>query len=212
MVERSENHRSHRKNGTRPSGAAEPCAVIPAPHPGRNRCGCGFRWFSLADSLHHRLISRVPPGRQARLAFRGEDDAWMFCWRGNKWSMSLAHEFKDRAEVLTDADFQEVTGRLISLLEWMESQPTICEILNNLRSSGTGLKLLQQGSYHSPPKANTGEEIASVGLALIEACREHKTDLFQIAFGRGIQARGGGSDVAPHSDEAMRRYIVPFLN
>jgi len=30
--------------------------------PGRELMSDGFRWFSLADSLHHRLISAVPPG------------------------------------------------------------------------------------------------------------------------------------------------------
>ena len=30
---------------------------------------CGFRWFPLADSLHHRLISAVPPGQFASTTF-----------------------------------------------------------------------------------------------------------------------------------------------
>src|SRR5437870_10744958 len=41
---------------------------IPAHPPGRSRLIDVIRWFPLADSLHHRLISVAPPARSVRQA------------------------------------------------------------------------------------------------------------------------------------------------
>src|SRR5438093_10289026 len=41
---------------------------IPANPPGRSRLVDVIRWFQLADSLHHRLISVAPPARSVRQA------------------------------------------------------------------------------------------------------------------------------------------------
>src|SRR6266853_4401364 len=41
---------------------------IPAHPPGRSRSVDGIRWFPLADSLHHRLISVAPPARSVKRA------------------------------------------------------------------------------------------------------------------------------------------------
>lgn len=126
--------------------------------------------------------------------------------------MFLATDLKERAEILDNADFQEVSGRLIHLLEWMEEQQPIAAIVEELRATGGAMELLQQANPNSPPKANTREQIAAVGLALIEACRDQDTDLWRVAFGTGIHARNANNNVSYHSDEALQRYIVPFLN
>ena len=125
--------------------------------------------------------------------------------------MSLTLELTERAEVLTNAKYQDVTGRLTHLLEWMDSQAPIREIMNSLRITGMGAKLISEASYQSPPKAHTMDEIAGVGLALIEACRGPGMALFQAASKVGIRAAGSNS-VDDHSNEALHRYILPFLN
>ena len=43
-------------------GRGNPASIkVPSPLPGRIALRDWFRWFALADSLHHRLISLVPP-------------------------------------------------------------------------------------------------------------------------------------------------------
>lgn len=124
--------------------------------------------------------------------------------------MSIATEFRERTKVLIRADFQEVTGRLVALLEWMESQPEILPILNDLRETGIGGRLLQAASYQMPPQANTLGQIASVGLAMIDLCENEHAGLGQLAMGSGVCDSSGSLDHA--SDEALQRYIEPFLN
>ncbi len=53
------------KNGNRPSrDVGTSPRTAPPPQPGRVWFGAEIRWFPLAASLHHRLISPVPPGRR----------------------------------------------------------------------------------------------------------------------------------------------------
>ena len=51
-----------------------------------------------------------------------------------------------------------------------------------------------------------------VGLEMMEMCKDPKAELFQIAMGLGIQDYSAGNSIEPHSEKAMREYILPFLN
>ena len=126
--------------------------------------------------------------------------------------MSLLDDFKYNASPLHNADFQEVTHRLVALLDWMESKAEIKAILDDLRASGGGTALLQEADFHTPPKARTPQEIAAVGLTLIDWCKASGNQLFEIAFAQGIHGSNAGNSVIPHSEAALRRYIEPFLN
>lgn len=124
--------------------------------------------------------------------------------------MSLIREFKYQAEALNRADAQVVGDRLTALLDWMESQPEIKKVLDDLRTSGNGEKLIEEAEWHRPPKAKTNKEIAAVGLALIEKCRE--TQLWEVAMSLGIQAPGAGNNIEAPSQKALKSYIEPFAN
>jgi hypothetical protein len=126
--------------------------------------------------------------------------------------MSLIQEFKYQAKVLDNADFQVITGRVAALFEWMESQPEIKQLIDGLRSTGPGMKLLEESGMHNPPKARTNEEIAMVGLELMAICKEGKLELWNIAMNCGIQAHNVGNSIAPHSEKALTEYVLPFLN
>lgn len=125
--------------------------------------------------------------------------------------MSLIQEFAYQAKALENADFQVVGGRLAALLDWMESQAEIKQVLNKLRETGRGKQLISTASRQRPVQACTNEEIAMVGLEIMEQCRDSKAELFRVALGLGCEEYGVNS-IGAHSDKAIRSYIKPFLN
>ena len=124
--------------------------------------------------------------------------------------MSLIQEYLYQVKALDNAGFQVVTGRVAALLDWMESQPEIRKITDDLRSMGSGKELTSKAGWQTPPQARTNDEIAAVGLCIMEECRNSGDKLFQIAMGWGIEGHGGGFD--DHSARALRDYIQPLLN
>lgn len=124
--------------------------------------------------------------------------------------MSMHKELFDRCSVLKDANFKEVTPRLVHIREWMNAQPDIKKILDALRNDPAIVKIVAECDYQSPPQAADAQQIASVGLMMLDACAERSLDLASIAIHCGVHDNSGNLSAA--SDEAMRRYVVPFLN
>jgi hypothetical protein len=111
--------------------------------------------------------------------------------------MTIGEEFVERAAVLRNLHFEEATGRLKSFIDWMEAQPVLQNILTALRRKADGPAIMLQGNRHRPPPANSPEEIASVGLALMETCRNED-------FAGGCVARG----IAPsYRTNAVQAYV-----
>jgi hypothetical protein len=123
--------------------------------------------------------------------------------------MAIRDDFVQRATVLRNVQFGEVSGRLAGLLNWMEQQQPIREIIENLRLTADGEALILQGTFHEPPPANTPEEIAAVGLVLMEACRNE--DFANVCLSRGIGPAYSTSAVQPYVDAGLERYVIPFL-
>src|SRR5436189_3336129 len=91
----------------------------------------------------------------------------------------------------------------------MEEQPPICEIIQKLRRTIDGRALILQGNFNDPPPANTPEEIAAVGLVLMEASRNE--DFANVCLSRGIGPPYSTSAVQPYVDAGLVGYVVPFL-
>src|SRR5438270_6200176 len=122
--------------------------------------------------------------------------------------MKLSQELQERAQVLGNLHFSEAGVRLQGLLSWMESQPSIKAIIDQIDSQVDGMALLNHGSYHRAPQAGTDEEIAAVGLALIRATQN--TPLHAVLTGRGIRA-SGSTQFQDHVNSAVGRYFRPFV-
>lgn len=133
-------------------------------------------------------------------------------------------DFVYRRQVALKGGANEATNRLIGLLEWMETIPTIRRLLVELRGFG-GKALLDKalakkedthagfGAFSSlvnheifPPDARSIEQIASVGLELIEEAKalDMKIDDFGSDCGIECGNRNEGG--------AIRGYVVPFLD
>jgi hypothetical protein len=123
--------------------------------------------------------------------------------------MTIREEFLQRIDVLCNLHFDEAKGRLTGLIDWMELQPPISNILAVVRRKADGLAIIQQGNFHQSPPANTPEEIAAVGLVLMEACREE--DLANICLSRGIGPTYSTGEIQAYVNAALDRYILPLL-
>src|SRR5207247_666061 len=61
-----------------------------------------------------------------------------------------------------------------------------------------------------PPAAHMPEQIAAVGLTLMEACR--REDFAGVCISRGIGPSYQTSQVQAYVDAGLERYVLPFLN
>jgi nucleoside 2-deoxyribosyltransferase len=129
----------------------------------------------------------------------------------------LLKEFTYRRKLALKGDDHEVTGRLIAFLGWMEGVRFIAPLLNKLRSEG-GERLLRKALAHNndtpdgrrhplPPNARSVEEIASVGLALVEDAKQEERDVCEVSLDFGIDPGWGSAGRA-----AIGKYVVPFLD
>lgn len=130
-------------------------------------------------------------------------------------------DFVYRRQVALKGGEKELTGRLIGFLEWMETIPLVQGMLEEVRGFG-GISLLEEAlqdkndylnSRHyinldkiHPPVARTIEQIASVGLGLVEEAKESGRMINDFAWDYGIR-EGTKTDGG-----AIRGYVVPFLD
>jgi Protein of unknown function (Hypoth_ymh) len=119
-----------------------------------------------------------------------------------------AKEYRYRTSELASLDFQDATHRLAGFVEWMDSDPAGAAVLNELRSRDVQ-PLLDAAGFQNPPKAKTPEDVAAIGLAIIELAVKKQTQIFQI--GSSIGVRSTSSRIQDSCDEIMRRYVRPLM-
>lgn len=128
-------------------------------------------------------------------------------------------EFVARRRVTIAGDHREVSMRLRGLLDWMEEQTSIKKIIRYLKEETYGEECLREAIEaddhwdRQPPQPRDLEDIAGVGLALIEECRGQGKQLYRVAKEAAIRGAENSrkSDEQDRSDAAMSRYIIPFL-
>jgi len=119
-----------------------------------------------------------------------------------------ARDYRYRTSELASLDFQDATHRLAGFVEWLDSDPAAAAVLNELRSREVQ-PLLDAAGYQNPPKARTPEDVAAIGLAIIELAVKQNTEIFQIGFAMGV--RSTSSRIQDTCDEIMQRYIRPLM-
>lgn len=119
-----------------------------------------------------------------------------------------ARDYRYRTSELASLDFQDATHRLVGFIEWLDSDPTTATVISELRSRDVQ-PLLDAAGYQNPPKARTPEDVAAIGLAIIELAVKQHTEIFQIGFAIGV--RSTSSRIQDSCDEVMRRYIRPLM-
>jgi len=123
--------------------------------------------------------------------------------------MSISpQEYRFRTSELASVDFEDATSRLEGFVEWLESDASAAAVLKELRTRNVQ-PLLATAGFNNPPKAKTPEDIAAIGLAIIDLATKQNTEVFQIGYGIGV--RSSSSRIQDSMDEIMRRYIRPFM-
>src|SRR5436305_825747 len=96
---------------------------------------------------------------------------------------SLANEFGKRISTLKNANAEDATGRLVAILTWLEGEPVTRVALATLRASADGDKIFgKTRGQIARPAAYTTEEIAFVGLTLMEQCRDQNADFLNLCM------------------------------
>jgi hypothetical protein len=123
--------------------------------------------------------------------------------------VTIIDEFAEHASVLRNLHFEEASPRLAGLFDWMEQQPPLQNILAGLRKKADGLEILLKADSHHPPPASTPDQIAAVGLTLMEACRNE--DFGTMCLSRGIGPSYNTPSVQAYVDAGLQRYVIPLL-
>ena len=61
------------------------------------------------------------------------------------------------------------------------------------------------------PETNTQEEMAAVGLHLIELCRDHKKQFFELCLQFDLSPPYQTNRLQDYSDAGLKDYVLPFL-
>jgi hypothetical protein len=121
---------------------------------------------------------------------------------------SISEEFAKRASTLKNASADDVSGRLASIITWLEKDPVTRTALAKLRAGVDEDKIFPKTREAiARPAAHTPEEIAFVGLTLMENCRDHNADFLHLCIAVGIDP--GNFELM--LQQGFHDYIYPFL-
>ncbi len=119
-------------------------------------------------------------------------------------------EFKIRRRSILNLSYQESLDRLRGFYQWLMSNPRTKDLLDNVALAADGQAILSNADRNSAPRASTIEEIDAVALYILKlAC--DGTDLYRIAFDRGISPPYRSSSKQAYFKELMQRYIAPLI-
>ncbi len=124
---------------------------------------------------------------------------------------TILDEFQERRSLLIDVNFEDAGPRLGSLIEWLDGQSIIKTIIEQIRAKTSAEDLLKDCNFNNPPKASSPDEIAAIGIFLMERCRDGG-DLWKLAYSNGINPSYSTNKPQDYSDEAFNRFIEPTLN
>jgi hypothetical protein len=123
----------------------------------------------------------------------------------------LHEEFEYRRSFLSNINYEEAENRLSGFLEYLQSNEITSSIMKELKSSVNVEEILENAGHRNPPKASTPEQFASVGLFLLEECKEGK-NLIDLGDKYGIEPPYSSSSLQDHLEEIMQRYIDPAID
>ena len=126
-------------------------------------------------------------------------------------TIALLEEFRYRQSSLQEASYLEVNARLHGLYDWMRHQPEINAIIEDVISSSEARSILQTCSgLVDPPDAKTIEEIAGVGLLLLQSVADGG-ELYYIAQTYHIRPGFSTSKIQEWVDAVVDRFVSPAI-
>lgn len=123
----------------------------------------------------------------------------------------VSDELSRRRQPLSDLRYNDAGPRLLGLLEWFRSQPQIMRIIDVVKGQVNVNELLKDCNRRNPPSAKTPEDIAAVGIYLIEQCAGGKK-IHGLAYELGIAPVYDSGANQDWADAAVSRFIDPAID
>jgi hypothetical protein len=89
--------------------------------------------------------------------------------------MTTLEEFDQRRSILRNLRPIDATARLAEFLAWMERQELTKGCIEEIRSKSDINALISVGPVRNPPVTSTLEEVAAVGIWLMQECKNGKS-------------------------------------
>ncbi len=123
----------------------------------------------------------------------------------------IRDEFDKRVAILNGASADELYHRLTGLITWMQQDHTVNALLEKLKGQVDLKTILSKRPAHPhlPPPASTLEEIAAIGLLVMEQCKSGKS-IHTIAWENGLG--GTSSNLNEIAYSVLSKYIEPLLS
>jgi hypothetical protein len=124
---------------------------------------------------------------------------------------SMNSSIVHRASFIRSLREDEASSRLNGFNEWLKGQPELHAIIDRLKNrEGVPDLLGASEARRFPPQPATPEEIAGVGLLLLDEIRP-PTDAWSVANKYHIEPSGGSGNLQECFDEMWARYIGPAI-
>ena len=122
---------------------------------------------------------------------------------------TIIDEYDSRTSFVSSLRHSDAEVRLSGLYKWLIEQPATKSILDSLAAKVDVAKLLEGVGNYVAPKASTPEEIASVGIRILEDCGSEK--MFRLSWKYGVLPTFSGYNFQDQLNEFLERFILPTL-
>ena len=123
--------------------------------------------------------------------------------------MQLIDELRQQRSVLTSANMDNASGRLVAILDWLCKKPETKKIIEDLCDSIEQENVFVQ-DRRPRINANTPDEIAFVGYALMTNCRQHQ--FYKMCQIYDIRGPHRSSNATVMTRAGIQEYVDPFLD
>lgn len=120
----------------------------------------------------------------------------------------VLEELSERRRRLATLRFGE-DKRLLDLLTWLENQPDIRPLLDELRESVDVDSLISPHGFR--PRASSHEQTVAIGLRVLDQIKGG-SDILNVAMKMGIRPNHSTRNGQDYLDEAMTCYVNPLLD
>jgi hypothetical protein len=133
-------------------------------------------------------------------------------------SKTLRQDFAYRRQIALKSGYNEVAGRLVGLLTWMQTVPLISRLLEYLDQTVNIREMMYEERYtdhwycRDHLNARTIDEIAAVGFELIRYAAKNDTALHTVGRSFGVWSGKWNAGHQVNTDAVVAHYVTPFLD
>ena len=123
---------------------------------------------------------------------------------------TLEEEIYYRSTLLQHLAYRDAQPRLVGIYEWLRSEPEILPIVERLETEAAAKNLLPKDGPHSSIRASTPDEIAGVGLLLLQEIRDGE-EPYKLCHKYGIRPSYSTTKIQDLFDALLDGYVGPAI-